>query len=78
MRALPEGGYDLFAALRDGAPLGEAAEPLIAAGGDPGAHLVGLFEAGAVIGLDLTSAPANSGQRPRLEFPKHVDRVGAP
>ena len=50
MRALPEGGYALFAALRGGATLGEAAAPLLAAGGDPGAHLVGLIEAGAVAG----------------------------
>ena len=48
VRTLPPGGYDLFAALRDGAMLGEAAAPVIAAGGDPGAHLVGLFAAGAV------------------------------
>ena len=45
--ALPPGGLDLLAALREGAPLGEAAAPLLAAGGDPGAHLVGLIEAGA-------------------------------
>jgi Putative DNA-binding domain len=51
VRALPEGGYALFAALRDGATLGEAAAPLIAAGGDPGPHVVGLIEAGAVAGL---------------------------
>ncbi len=51
VRALPPGGYELFAALRAGATLGEAAEPLIAAGGDPGAHLVGLIEAGAVSAL---------------------------
>ena len=51
VRALPEGGYELFAALRGGATLGEAAEPLIATGGDPGAHLVGLVETGAVAAL---------------------------
>jgi hypothetical protein len=51
LRVLPEGGYDFFVALRDGASLGEAAAPLIATGGDPGAHLVGLFEAGAVAEL---------------------------
>ncbi len=51
VRVLPPGGYDLLAALRAGATLGEAAAPLIAAGGDPGAHLVGLIEAGAVSAL---------------------------
>ena len=51
VRVLPLGGYDLIAALQAGATLGEAAAPLIAAGGDPGAHLVGLIEAGAVSAL---------------------------
>jgi hypothetical protein len=51
VRVLPEGGHDLFAALRAGATLGEAATPLIEAGADPGAHLVGLIEAGAIAGL---------------------------
>lgn len=48
VRVLPPGGYDLLAALQAGATLGEAAAPFIAAGVDPGAHLVGLIEAGAV------------------------------
>lgn len=47
VRALPPGGYDFLAALRDGATLGHAAAPLVAVGGDPGTHLVGLIEAGA-------------------------------
>lgn len=51
VRALPEGGFELFAALARGATLGEASAPLLAAGGDPGPHLVGLFAAGAVSGL---------------------------
>ncbi|MDE3177447.1 MAG: putative DNA-binding domain-containing protein [Pseudomonadota bacterium] len=51
VRVLPEGGYDLIAALQAGATLGEAAEPLLAAGCDPGAHLVGLIEAGALSAL---------------------------
>ena len=51
VRALPPRGHDLLAALADGARLGEAAEPLIAAGDDPGAHLVGLIEAGAFSAL---------------------------
>jgi len=51
VRALPGGGHDFFAALRDGATLGQAAAALIEAGADPGAHLVGLIEAGAISGL---------------------------
>jgi hypothetical protein len=51
VRVLPPRGYDLLTALRDGASLGEAAAPLIAAGDDPGAHLVGLVEAGAFAAL---------------------------
>jgi hypothetical protein len=51
VRVLPAGGYALFAALRDGATLGEAAEPMLAQGQDPGAHLVGLLSAGAVSAL---------------------------
>jgi hypothetical protein len=47
VRVLPPRGYAFFAALRDGASLGEAAAPLIEAGDDPGAHLVGLVSAGA-------------------------------
>jgi hypothetical protein len=47
-RRLPPDGYAFAAALRDGAPLGEAAAPLLAAGGDPGVHLVGLCQSGAV------------------------------
>jgi hypothetical protein len=37
--------------LRDGDTLGEAAAPLIAAGGDPGIHIVGLVQAGAIAAL---------------------------
>jgi hypothetical protein len=51
VRLLPPGGYDLFAALRDGATLGEAAGPMLERGEDPGAHLVGLISAGALSGL---------------------------
>jgi hypothetical protein len=51
VRALPPGGYGLLAALGGGATLGEAAAPLLAAGDDPGAHLVGLIEAGAFSAL---------------------------
>ncbi len=51
VRILPPRGFDLLAALAKGAPLGEAAAPLMAAGEDPGAHLVGLIEAGAFAAL---------------------------
>jgi hypothetical protein len=51
VRALPEGGHDFFAALQAGATLGEAAAPLIEKGRDPGTHLIGLIEAGAISGL---------------------------
>ena len=51
VRILPPRGFDLLASLAEGAPLGEAAAPLIAAGDDPGAHLVGLIAAGAFAAL---------------------------
>jgi hypothetical protein len=51
VRVLPDGGHDFLAALRAGVSLGQAATPLIKAGGDPGVHLVGLIEAGAIAGL---------------------------
>jgi hypothetical protein len=48
VRILPEGGCAFAAALRAGASLAEAAAPLAAEGLDPGPHLVGLIEAGAL------------------------------
>ena len=48
VRILPPGGYDFAAALMAGASLAEAAAPLAAEGIDPGPHLVGLIEAGAL------------------------------
>jgi hypothetical protein len=48
VRVLPDDGFDFLTALTSGATLAEAAAPLIAQGGDPGAHLVGLIEAGAL------------------------------
>jgi hypothetical protein len=48
VRILPSGGYEFAAALLGGAALAEAAAPLAAEGVDPGPHLVGLIEAGAV------------------------------
>jgi len=51
VRVLPSGAHELFAALQDGATLGEAAAPMLARGEDPGAHLVGLMSAGAARAL---------------------------
>jgi hypothetical protein len=51
VRILPPGGYDFAAALLAGASLAEAATPLAAEGVDPGPHLVGLVEAGAITGF---------------------------
>jgi hypothetical protein len=51
VRILPPGGYDFAAALMAGAALAEAAEPLALRDIDPGPHLVGLIEAGAVSGF---------------------------
>jgi hypothetical protein len=48
VRVLPPGGYDFAAALSSGASLGEAAAALAPGGDGPGAHLVGLIEAGAL------------------------------
>jgi hypothetical protein len=47
VRVLPAGGFAFAAALFAGASLGEAAALAAADGFDPGAHLVGLIEAGA-------------------------------
>jgi len=48
VRILPPGGWEFASALQAGASLAEAAAPLAAEGLDPGPHLVGLIEAGAV------------------------------
>lgn len=48
VRVLPPGGFAFAAALFSGASLGEAAARAAAEGFDPGAHLVGLIEAGAL------------------------------
>ncbi len=48
VRILPPLGHEFAAALKDGATLAEAAAPLIESGADPGSHLVGLIEAGAL------------------------------
>ena len=47
VRVLPPGGFAFAAALFSGASLGEAAALAAREGFDPGAHLVGLIEAGA-------------------------------
>jgi malonyl CoA-acyl carrier protein transacylase len=47
VRVLPPGGLAFAAALFSGVSLGEAAALAAADGFDPGAHLVGLIEAGA-------------------------------
>ena len=47
VRVLPPGGYEFARALFAGATLGEAAETSTSEGFDPGAHVVGLLEAGA-------------------------------
>jgi hypothetical protein len=48
VRVLPPGGFAFATALFSGASLGEAAALAAADGFDPGAHLVGLVEAGAL------------------------------
>jgi hypothetical protein len=47
VRVLPPGGFAFAAALFSGATLGEAATIAAADDFDPGAHLIGLIEAGA-------------------------------
>jgi hypothetical protein len=47
VRVLPAGGYEFARALFAGASLAEAAETSAGEGFDPGAHLIGLIEAGA-------------------------------
>jgi hypothetical protein len=47
VRVLPPAGFAFAAALFSGASLGEAAARAAADGFDPGAHLIGLVEAGA-------------------------------
>jgi hypothetical protein len=48
LRILPAGGYPFARALQDGATLGEAHMAAPAGDFDPGEHLVGLIEAGAI------------------------------
>ena len=53
VRILPLGGYSFASALQNGATLGEAHAAVDIDGFDPGAHLVGLIEAGAISGLQI-------------------------
>ena len=48
VRILPDGGYAFAAALMAGVSLAEAAAPLAEQNLDPGPHLVGLIESGAL------------------------------
>jgi hypothetical protein len=48
VRILPPGGYEFARALFAGATLAEAAEAPAREGFDPGSHVVGLLEAGAI------------------------------
>jgi len=51
VRLLPPGGHDFAAALQAGATLAEAHEASAIGGFDPGQHLIGLIEAGAIQGI---------------------------
>jgi hypothetical protein len=53
VRVLPPGGYPFACALRGGATLVEAHEISDFEGFDPGSHLVGLIEAGAISSLAI-------------------------
>jgi hypothetical protein len=51
VRILPAGGYSFARALQGGAPLGEAHSTIEFEGFDPGGHLIGLIETGAIARL---------------------------
>lgn len=53
VRILPAGGHSFAIALQSGATLGEAHSAVDVEGFDPGAHLVGLIEAGAISRLQI-------------------------
>lgn len=53
VRILPEGGFAFAQALRAGATLGEAHRTMADERFDPGAHLIGLIEAGAIAQLQV-------------------------
>jgi hypothetical protein len=52
-RVLPAGGYDFARMLLSGETIAVAAANVEAEGFDPGAHLVGLIEAGAIVAILL-------------------------
>ena len=51
IRILPPGGWSFVSALIEGASLAQAAAVSALEGADPGPHLVGLFEVGALTGF---------------------------
>ena len=53
VRILPVGGYSFACALQNGASLGEACSAAPSEDFDPGAHLIGLIEAGAISRLQV-------------------------
>jgi hypothetical protein len=53
VRILPSNGYSFALALQKGATLGEAHATIDSTGFDPGSHLIGLIEAGAISGLHI-------------------------
>jgi hypothetical protein len=53
LRILPVGGYSFALALQGGAMLGEAHAAMHVDGFDPGEHLIGLIEAGAISRLAI-------------------------
>ena len=53
VRVLPAGGYSFAHTLQGGATLGEAHSAMDFEGFDPGSHLIGLTEAGAILGLQI-------------------------
>lgn len=57
VRILPELGFELASALRAGLTLAEAALPMAEAGEDVSVHLIGLFEAGAIVGMKVAERP---------------------
>jgi hypothetical protein len=58
LRVLPAGGYAFAASLRGGATIAEAHQATAIENFDAGAHLIGLIEAGALIGLEIRKDPS--------------------
>jgi hypothetical protein len=53
VRILPAGGFAFASALQGGATLGEAHAAMASEDFDPGSHVIGLIEAGAISGLEV-------------------------